>query len=78
MDPEKTEARGVAAPKASGSGPSDTDRGANDSAKPFGVYCFRDDGRRRLFGRYTTRAEAGAVAKTLNNVGCRAEVEAAS
>lgn len=52
--------------------------GGNDTpAKPFAVFCPRDDGRRRLFARYATRHEAEAVAKTLRNVGCEATAEAA-
>ncbi|HLX30772.1 MAG TPA: hypothetical protein VKV24_20030 [Casimicrobiaceae bacterium] len=75
-EPEKTEASGVSAPNASGSGPRETDRRANDTAKPFTVYCIKFDGQRYLFQRYATRSEAEEVARTLRSVGGQATAEA--
>jgi hypothetical protein len=49
------------------------------AAPIFTVVCQRDDGRRqRIFGRYSSRSQAEAIAQTLRNVGCPASVEVAS
>ena len=76
-EPEKTEALGVAAPNAPGSGPHDTDRRADDTAKPFAVFAVKHDGTRYLFQRYARHDEAANVARTLCRVGCQATAEAA-
>jgi hypothetical protein len=41
----------------------------------FAVVCRRDDGRKRVFGRYTDRAQAEHYAASLNRIGCLAEIE---
>jgi Lon protease-like protein len=42
--------------------------------KPFGVVCIKADSRRSEFNRYTSRAEAEAIVRSLAEVGCPAEV----
>ena len=71
-------ALGVVAPKAEGGDAlEERSRGANDTPPAFAVYCQKFDGKRYLFNRYSTRAEANNVAATLRGVGCPATVEAA-
>ena len=46
-------------------------------ARPFSVKCLKSDGAWREFDRYTTRAEAHAIAARLTSIGCAARVVAA-
>ena len=43
-------------------------------ARPFVVYCCRQDGREREFARYPTVDEAQRVSDRLSNVGCVSRV----
>jgi hypothetical protein len=46
----------------------------NADAKPYAVYCIKDDGRRAEFNRYASRDEAEHIVASLGQFGCRAEV----
>jgi hypothetical protein len=48
---------------------------AGSTDKPFRVVCIREEGRARIFGRYSTRADAEHFASSLNRIGCQARVE---
>jgi len=46
----------------------------NADAKPYAVYCIKDDGRRAEFNRYASRDEAERIVASVAQFGCRAEV----
>lgn len=56
-------------------GPRDKGPSDDSTARRFLVVCPRDDGGRRIFGRYETREQAEHFALALRNVGCPAEIE---
>ena len=74
-EPEKTKGLAMAVANHSETGPRDQGPSDDSTARRFVVVCPRDDGGRRIFGRYERREQAEHFASALRRVGCPAEIE---